>query len=255
MKIRQDFVSNSSSSSYVISVPKNKFIEFRTQIGDKSHSDYRHHNLKVIRNYLNSNHVSLFGGVFISDYKTVETTDPKDYFFQLLKKYDEGKLDNDNSNFVRDNLSWKDDTKTVAFCKVPIRCYSRVTDDSVVQKILEIKDDNEFLNAVMDPESIKDEYGDFCSDATYVINRKTIEVAIRLRKLGKQVFMFCDKSFEIGDEFITNLLKLTEDNSIYRIGITMSGDGVDEDSIRKEDNIESCSDFFEGFTILDTEYM
>lgn len=256
MKIRSDFVSNSSSSSFIV-CGKN----------DKTISDYIDNIYKKCRSGWDSrgqikydihNKVLLFVGhlaLLTGAKNTVKLTGNSEKddcdFYYILENYNDMKNCKDAKYYKSIIDSFKISDNEITYDQ-----YKSVTDIIVdhdfIKELVKLEDD-EFKSKII--EFIKGMSSDYCEcvsnnyGTSYQITQDTIDVSQRMLKVFEGVYG-CNELDKYKE-------KLKNDSLIFKLGFTMSGDGCDNDKIRWDNDDLYASDALkqEGLEIIDTEYM
>lgn len=255
MKIRSDFVSNSSSSSFIVSGRNDKTIsDYIDNIHKRCGSGW---DSRGQIKYNIHNKVLLFLGhlAFVTGKKnTIKLTgnsEEDSNYYCALEHYNDLKNCEDYNNYKNIIDSFKISDKEITYDQF-IRVTDIIVDHDFIEELLKLKDD-EFKSKISDfIKGISSDYCEWVSNdymISYQITQDTIDVSQRMLKVfnGEYGCSELDKYKE----------KLKNDSLIFKLDFTTSGDDCEVGSIRWDNDDLYISHALqqEGLEIIDSEYM
>jgi len=229
MKIRSDFVSNSSSSSFLISTNSNYATnDLISDISDKCKCDYWDNKTKMTK--ILNNYVSLFAGYIrlddiVTDY---DKNNPDDvYMFEWCKQ----QIDSSTNTEDQLKIKYLNDEHTIIRVQEP-SYDSRIVTKDHMKKIMELEGD-ELIKYIKNRDNFTYDKIDGGYSCSYIINEDSVAITEKLMKLGKQFSIFDNNKLTF--ENIKDRI-LNKKEKIYVIHVNYDGDGCDEDRFRAEEH-------------------
>ena len=280
MKTRNDFVSNSSSCSFVVLYKKSDIDKMIKRIYNMT--EYRDHNKSVMNNFIKKDSFAIMAGdSVIFDYKkerwdsTTKDGKPYDsndqeYYQHILHMFDKY-IDNPSAEFkngefskwLKRNWKWIDRdngvlerTVSIYFCprqlvsKSEFKDYLSLSDKDLFESL---KNSSKLYNDDTELDSQIESYSD--RPATYNISYESALVTERFVNMGYTVLFdntLIDKNNREKLDFLLENLK-DDDSTISNIHVTTSGDGIDNDALRYDGN-KKMIDMFEDGKVISSEW-